>query len=60
MGRLVNIKLCPFRAKTNAIMAQFQSSSSVEFEECYEEKCMMYDEKNKRCGLTHPAEETKK
>lgn len=48
MGRLVDIKLCPLRANPNTI------TGKAEFEDCYEEKCMLYDPEHKRCGLTIP------
>lgn len=48
MGRLVEIKLCPFRAHPDPF------TSIVKFEECFEEKCMLYDPEHKRCGLTVP------
>lgn len=59
MGRFVEIKLCPFRTKTTATNMQYLSTSEVEFLECHEEKCMMYDIEHKRCGLTHPIPDKK-
>lgn len=48
MGRLVEIKLCPFRAHPDPF------TGIAKFEECFEEKCMLYDPEHKRCGLTVP------
>ena len=45
MGRLVDIKLCPLRANPNPF------TGKVEFEDCYEEKCMLYNQEAKQCGL---------
>ena len=45
MGRLVDIKLCPLRANPNPF------TGKAEFEECYEEKCMLYNQETKQCGL---------
>ena len=37
MGRLVEIKLCPLRSRTDP----FTGNEKVE--ECFEEKCMLYN-----------------
>ena len=45
MGRLVEIKLCPLRSCTDP----FTDNEKVE--ECFEEKCMLYNSEYKCCGL---------
>lgn len=45
MSRLVEIKLCPLRSRTDP----FTGNEKVE--ECFEEKCMLYNSEYKCCGL---------